>query len=159
MIIGNKALQTAYAHALALDRTHAVLLALRLLRTYAAADRRQRGRLGNHLIRALIVLLGNARDKRRDVDADRAALAAGLVLAVQAAGRFVQRLLLGISEGNLIKIAVAHVCGLRRHFVFLQAHIRHSCYTPLNRLQCASRRSASCGLYIVSLSIASLKST
>ena len=82
----------------------------------------------------------------------------GLILfAVQAAGGFVERLFLSIAEGDLIKIAVAHpgCAGIS----FFQTHIRHSVYTPLNRLQCASRRSASCGLYIVSLSIASLKST
>ena len=71
------------------------------------------------LIRALIVLFGNFLDEFGDLDVDGAAADAGVILAVEAAGRFVQRLLLGIAQSDLQEVLVADVRVLRGHLVLL----------------------------------------
>ena len=77
------------------------------------------------LIGALVVLLGDLLNKFGDLDLHRAAGNAGMILAVQAAGGFVQRLLLGVAERDLQEVFVADVGVLRGHLVLFQAHVRH----------------------------------
>ncbi|MPM84927.1 hypothetical protein SDC9_132003 [bioreactor metagenome] len=128
--VGNKALQSADAHRLALNAADAVFLALALLRADPAAHGGQGAGLGNDLIRLLKVALGNLGDKLGNMYHYRATGHTGLVLAVKAAQRFVQRHLLGISQRDLFIVLVADIGVLRGHGVFLQRHIRHITRPP-----------------------------
>ena len=56
------------------------------------------------LIRALVVLLHDLLNELRDADIHGTAVHAGVVLAVQAAGGLVQRLLLGVAQGHLQEV-------------------------------------------------------
>jgi hypothetical protein len=80
------------------DRAHA--LALILLRADPPADRRQQVRVGDHVVGAAKVLVGNALDEVGDRDADRAAGHAGLLGAHQAA--------LGLEQRVLDPVALVH---------------------------------------------------
>ena len=123
--VGHKALQTADADRLALDAAHALALALSLLRADAAADGGQGGGRGQHLVSALHILVGDALDKRGDVNLNRAGAAAGLFRAVQAALGLVHGHFIGITQGNLVKVLVANVGFLGRHRALLRVHIAH----------------------------------
>ena len=65
--VGDKAFETADADRLTLDAADALALALRLLRTDAAADGGKGGGLVDDLIGALVVLLGNLLDELGDL--------------------------------------------------------------------------------------------
>ena len=121
--VGHKALQTADTHGIALLATDAVHLALALLRTDTAADGGQGAGLMDHLIGTLIVPLHDLGDELRDADVDGASVDAGMVLAVQAAGRLVQSLLLGVAQSHLEEILIPDIGVLRGHFVLIQTHI------------------------------------
>ena len=121
--VGNKALETADADRLTLDAAGADALALSLLRTYTAADRRQRGREADDLVCAFKVALGNLGDKFGDMNVDGAAVHTGTVLAAEAALCLVDGGLLGIAERDLLKVLVADIGCLRRHRILLRAHI------------------------------------
>ena len=123
--VGNKAFEAANADRLTLDAADALALALRLLRADAAADGGQRGGLVDDLIGALVVLLGDLLDELGDLHLHGAARDTGMILAVEAAGGFVERLLLGVAEGDLQEVFVADVGVLRGHLVLFQTHIRH----------------------------------
>ena len=137
--VGHKTLQTADTHGVALLAADAVHLALGLLRADAAAHGGQGAGLMDHLISALIVLLHDLLDELRDAHVDGTAVHAEMVLAVEAAGGFVQRLLLGVAQRYLEEVFIADIGVLRGHLVLLQAHIRHDHFTScLYRLQTSS---------------------
>ena len=123
--VGHKALQTADTHGLALHTADAVLLALGLLGADTAADGGQRAGLVDDLIGALVVLLGDLPDKFGNLYIDGAAAHAGMVLAVETAGGFIQRLLLGVAQRDFQEILITDIGVLRGHLVLLQTHIRH----------------------------------
>ena len=130
--VSHKALQTADTHRLALLTADAVHLTLALLRADAAAHGRQGAGLVDHLIGALVVLRHDLADKFGDLDIDRTAADTGMVLAVQAALRLVQRLLLSIAQRHFQEVAVAHVGVLGGHRILLSTHIevRHITLPP-----------------------------
>ena len=135
--VGDEALEAADRDRFALDAAHTLALALRLLRTYAAADGGQGGGALDHLIGGLEIAGGDLLDEFGDVDVHRAAGHAGgifaveaagdagFILAVQAALRFVERHLLGIAERDLIEVFVSDIRILRRHGILCKSHIRH----------------------------------
>ena len=85
----------------------------------------------DHLIGALIVLLHDLLNKLGNTHVDGAAVHAGMVLAVQAAGGLVQRLLLGVAQRHLEEILVADIGILRGHLVLVQTHIDLSSHLTL----------------------------
>ena len=147
--VGHKALQTTDTYGIALLAADAVHLALALLRADAAAHGGQGAGLMDHLIGALIVLLHDLLDKLGNADIDGAAVHTGMILAVEAAGRFVQCLLLGVAQGHFQEVFIPNVGILRGHLVLLQAHIRHDHFTScLYRLQTSSCLRSSKSRYI-----------
>ena len=129
--VGHKPLQTADTHGVALLAADAVHLALALLRAYAAAHGGQGAGLVDDLIGALVVLLHDLCDEFGDAHVDGTAVHAGMVLAVQAAGGLVQRLLLGVAQRHLEEILVADIGILRGHLVLVQTHIDLSSHLTL----------------------------
>ena len=83
-------------------RAHA--FALVLLRAHSAADRRQQVGVGDDVVSAVIVLLGDFLDEGRDVDADRAPAHAGFVGALHASLGFALRILQAIAAGDLLEV-------------------------------------------------------
>ena len=103
----------------------------------------------DYLIGALVVLLHDLLDKLGNADVDGAAVHTGMILAVKAAGRFVQCLLLGVAQGHFQEVFIPNVGILRGHLVLLQAHIRHDHFTScLYRLQTSSCLRSSKSRYI-----------
>ena len=95
------------------------------------------------------VAIGDLGNEIRDMYHHGAALHAGLVLAVQAAGGFIQSLLLGVAQSDLVKVLVPDVGVLRGHGILLQRHIGHDYSASfLNRLQVSSYLWASKSRYI-----------
>ena len=123
--VGHETFQPPDPDGFALHAAGAEFLALGLLGTDAAAYGGQGAGGGNDLIGALIVLFLDLLDELGNLDHDRAALHAGLGLALEAAGRFVQGLLLGVAQGHFVEIPAADHGVLRRHRVLLKGHIRH----------------------------------
>ena len=121
--VGHKAFQSANTHGVALLAPDTVHLALALLGTDTATHGGQGAGLMDDLIRALVVLLHDLLNELRDADVHGTAVHAGVVLAVQAAGGLVQRLLLGVAQGHLQEVFVAYIGVLGGHFVFIQTHI------------------------------------
>jgi len=119
MPVGREPLEPADADGLALLAADAQCLALRLLRTDAAADGRQAVRLDDLLVGALEIALGQQHDELGNGDIDRAARDTGAVLAVQAAGRLLDGLLLIVAERDFGEILVADFRLLLRHRHFL----------------------------------------
>jgi len=107
--VSNKALQTADADGLALDAAHALTLALMLLRADTAANGGQRAGLRDHMVSSFEITLGYMLDEAGNIDLNRAAAAAGVVLALQAALGLVNGHLLGIAEGDLFKVFIADI--------------------------------------------------
>ena len=83
------------------------------------------------LIGALIILFHDLLDEFGDTHVHGTAVHAGVVLAVQAAGRLVQRLLLGVAQGHLQEVFVADIGVLGGHFVLVQTHIDLSSHLTL----------------------------
>ena len=123
VIVRYKAFQTADADRLAFQAADALGLALFLLGTHTAADRRQRVGRSDDVISRIEITVTDLFKEAGDLHADRAAAAAGAVLAVQAAGSFLHRGLCIISKSNLIEIAGADNRVLLGHFVLCHAHI------------------------------------
>src|SRR5262249_25794946 len=88
-------------------RDHAVLLALALLRADAPADGRQQVGLLDRPDRPSEVAVGHEAQEARDVDADRAARDARLVLAGEAPHRLGAGLLGGVGARHLAGVADA----------------------------------------------------
>ena len=80
------------------------------------------------LIGALKILGGYLADKAGDVDAHGAAVYAGLVLAVEAALGLAHSHLLGVTQGNLVKIVIADLGILAGHGAFFRIHIELDCH-------------------------------
>ena len=138
VVVGHKALQTAYAHALALDASDAFALALLFLGADAAADGGQGVGGGDDVVSGVKVALGHLGDKLGDAHGHRAAGAAQGVLAVEAALCLVYGHLGGIAQGHLVKILVPYQRILLRHGIFLHLHISHCVFLP-SFYRCAER--------------------
>ena len=124
--VGDKPLETADTDGFALYRTDAALFALGLLRTYTAADGREAvGRLYD-IVRFFQFAGGDFGYEFGNPYIDRTAGHAGLVLAVEAAGRFLHRHFFGISERYLAEILVSDIRILLGHRYFPERHISHS---------------------------------
>jgi len=137
--VRHKTLQPADAHGLAVQAPDAVLLALALLRTHPAAHCRQWAGGGDDLICLFKLTLGHLFDELRNPDHDRAALHAGLILAVQAAARLVQRHLFRIPQCDLFKILIANIRLLCGHRILFHTQVCHDYSASfLNRLQTSS---------------------
>ncbi len=121
--VGHEALQPADTHGLALLAPDAVHLALALLRAHTAAHGGQGAGLVNDLISALIVLCHDVGNKLRDAHIHGAAVYAGMIFAVEAAGSLVQSLLLGIAQRNLQEVFITDIGVLRGHRILVQTHI------------------------------------
>ena len=128
--VGDEALEAADAHGLVLDAADAFALALGLLGADAAAHGGQRAVLGDDLIGGLEVALRHLGDKLRDMDLHGAAGHAGHVLAVEAALRLVNGLLLGVAQGYLFKVAAADHGVLMGHRILVGTHIGHVTLPP-----------------------------
>ena len=118
--VGDEALEAADADRLALLAEDAELLALILLWADAAADRGERVRFLDFRDSAVEIALFDFRDELRNVDGDRAALAALRHFAMQAAlclrdGRF-----LVVAERDLVEIMCADLRVLHGHWMFFQ---------------------------------------
>ena len=90
-------------------------LALAFLRADAAADGRQQVGIGDDVVRAVIVLVGDLLDEGGNVDAHRAAAHARRVHAHEAALRLVQRFRERIAERDFLEIARADQWILLAH--------------------------------------------
>ena len=123
--VGDEALQTADADALALDAADALALALMLLRADAAADGGQAVGGGDDLVGLFKLALGDLGDELGDTDVHRAAVDAGMLTAVEAALGLVNGDLLGVAESDLVKVLVAYQRLLLRNGVFGHTHISH----------------------------------
>ena len=103
-VIRHEPLQFSDGDRLALDAPDAFALALGLLRTDTAADRRKGAGLSDHLIGLFDVSFFYFMDKCRDVDRYRTSLDAFRILAVEASFRLFHRLFFIVTEADLIKI-------------------------------------------------------
>ena len=128
--VGHEALQAADAHRLVLDAAGALAFALALLRADTAADGGQGRGAVDDLIRGLKVALGHMADEFRNVDADRAAGLAGLVLAVHTALCLVHSHLGGVAQRNFLKVLVADVGVLGGHGALFRVHIESHLTLP-----------------------------
>ena len=120
LAISDEALKAADGDGFAALREDAVLLALILLRADAAADGRQRIRLLDGRDGTVEVALLDLADEGRDVDRDRAALAALRDLAVQAALCLGHCRILIVAKGHFLKVMGTDFRVLYRHLVFLE---------------------------------------
>ena len=123
--VGDEALETADADALALDAADALALALMLLRADAAADGGQAVGGGDDLVGFFKLALGDLGDELGNADVHRAAADAGMLTAVEAALGLVDGDLLGVAESDLVKVLVAYQRLLLRNGVFRHTHISH----------------------------------
>ena len=128
--VGNKALQTADGHRLALNTPDALALALALLGADTAGQSGQGIGGGDDLVGSLEIALGYLMNKLGDAHIDRAALDALGVLAVQAAACLFLGHLFGIAQGNLFEIAGTNLGVLLRHRGLGQSHICHFLFLP-----------------------------
>ena len=106
--VGDEALETADADALALDAADALALALMLLRADAAADGGQAVGGGDDLVSLFKFALGDLGDELWNADVHRAAADAGMLTAVEAALGLVDGDLLGVAESDFVKVLVAY---------------------------------------------------
>ena len=123
--VSRKALQTADGNRLALDAAHALGFTLGLLRTYTAADCRQRTGLLDGSAGVGEFVLGDQLDKFRDLHVDWAAADAGHMFAVEAALCFLYRHLFGVSVRNFLKVSGSYFWVLLRHGELCHGHVRH----------------------------------
>ena len=103
---------------------------LALLRADTAADGGQGRGAVDDLIRGLKVALGHMADEFRNVDADRAAGLAGLVLAVHTALCLIHSHLGGVAQRNFLKVLVADVGVLGGHGALFRVHIESHLTLP-----------------------------
>ena len=138
MPVSGKALQTADGDGFALHAANAFAFALRLLRADTTANSGQGRGLRQNLIGFFKLARFDLLDEGRDINGNRAAADAGLVAAVQAAGRLIHRLLGRITQRHFVEIARADFRLLRGHGILFKAHVWHLGHTSLNRLQVSS---------------------
>ena len=120
LTVSDEALKAANRDGLPALREDAVLLALVLLRADAAADGWQRIRLLDGRDGTVEVALLDLADEGRDVNRDRAALAALRDLAVQAALCLGHGRILIVAKGHFLKVMGTDFRVLYRHLVFLE---------------------------------------
>ena len=128
--VGYEPLQTADAHALVLNAPHTFALALCFLGADPAAHGGQGAVGGDDLIGGLEVALRHLGDKLGDMNLHRAAGDAGHVLTVETPLGLVNRLLFGVAQGHLFKIAGPDHGVLVGHGVLIRTHIRHLTLPP-----------------------------
>ena len=114
-VVRHETFELADGDRLALDAEHAAALALRFLRTHAPAHGGKRRVLRDDRGRAGDVAGGELRDETRDLQAHRAGGHAARVAAVQAAGRFQERLFLIVAVAYFFKIGRADLRVLLAH--------------------------------------------
>ena len=117
MPIGDEPFEPTDPDGLALDPADALGFALGLLRADASADGGKRGRGGDDLVRPLEIALPHLFDKGGDADVHGTARDAGHILAVEAAGGFVEGGRLVVAEGDFPEITGADRGVLHRHRV------------------------------------------
>ena len=103
--VGHEPFQFADGHRLAFHAQHTAAFALRLLRTHAAADGRQRTVARNRAGRFGEFASLHLRDKQRNPDSHRTLLHASRIAAVQATGGFQYRLRFIIAITYFLEIA------------------------------------------------------
>ena len=130
VVVGHKALQTADAHALALDASDALALALLLLGADAAAYSGQGVGGGDNIVSGVEVALSHLGNKLGDAHGHRAAGAAQGVFAVEAALCLVHGHFGGVAQSYLVKVFVSYQRILLRHGIFLHLHISHCVFLP-----------------------------
>ncbi len=126
VIVSHEAFEATNADALALDATHALTLALVLLRADTAAHGGQAVGGGDDLIGLVKVTLGDLGDKLRNTHGHRAAIHALGTLAVEAALGLVNGHLSSVAECHFFKVLVANQRLLLGHRVLIQTHISHA---------------------------------
>ena len=119
LAVSHEAFEAADGDGLPALREDAVLLALIFLWADATADGRQGIRLLDRRDSAVEVALLDLADEGRDVDGDRATLAALWYLAVQAALCLGHCRLLVVAESDFLKVMGTDFRVLYRHLVFL----------------------------------------
>ena len=128
VIVGDKALEAADADRFALDAAHTLTLALLFLRADTAADGGQGVGGGYDLICCVKVALCDLGYEFGYAYRNRAAGAAGHVVAVEAALCLVHCHLGSVAESDLVKVAGANYGILLGHRVFIHSHISHYAY-------------------------------
>ncbi len=113
--VSDEAFQAADAHWLQLLADDAQGFALGFLWADAAANGGQHVVSGQDVVGFAEVVVFDGLDEPRDVDGHWAACGATGILALDASGRFRQRLVLGIAKGHLIPVAGARCRILFRH--------------------------------------------
>ena len=117
-IVRNEPLQLSDGNRVALDAADTFALALGFLRTDTSADRRQRGRLADHLVSLLDISFLHLGDKSRNVDGNRTAGDALCILTVNAA--------CGLFHSLFFIVAVANLLEVCRSFFRVLLSDRHS---------------------------------
>ena len=128
-VIRHEPLQFSDGDRLALDAPDAFALALGLLRTDTAADRRKRAGFSDHLIGLFNVSFFYFMDKCRDIDGYRTSLDAFCILAVEASFRLFHCLFFVVTEADFIKICRTDLRILLPYRYFFQ-HISHYSSPP-----------------------------
>ena len=128
--VGNEPLQPADADGFALDAADALALALGFLRADTTADGRQRAGFGDDLVGGFKIAFRDLGDEAGDIDINRAARAAGVVFALQAALGFGHGHLGGVAERDFLEVFVADVRVLARHRAFFGVHVGHLIQPP-----------------------------
>ena len=125
VMVRHIALQAADGDALAFLAADAHAFALLLLRADTAADSRERVGGRQDLIGGFQIPFHDLLDEGRDPDGDRTADHAEGMPAVETAVCLGSGQLVGISEGDFVKILYTDSRILLRHFVLGQSHISH----------------------------------
>ena len=116
--VSHKTLQASDCDRFPLNTTHTLCLTLLLLRTYTAADSRQRACFMDDPIGFFKVAFLYLFDKVRNINSNRTAADAWLGRAMQTALRFLHCHFLCITQCYLIKIISSYLSVLNRHFHF-----------------------------------------
>ena len=90
-------------------------MTLRFLWADAATDGRQVVGLVNRCDRLSEASMGDVADKTRDIDIDRTSLNTCRILALKAPRRFLNGLILGVSQRDLIEVVNPHIGLLLTH--------------------------------------------
>jgi len=120
-VVRHKSLQPADGHWFILNTENALLLALLLLRAYAAADCGEAVGLDNLVVRTHVVFLGDQRNEVANLNLHRAPLFAEGILALQATRGLAESQLFVIAQGNLIKVPDALGAGLSGHGISVRS--------------------------------------
>ena len=120
--IADEALQPADCHRLTPLRQNAVRLALRFLGAHAAADGGQVILLLHRPDRSGHIAIAQRLNELRNEHADRAAVDAARLGALQAALGLLLGQLPGVAQGDLVEVGGARLRLLRRHLVARDRH-------------------------------------